>query len=81
MVVLEDEKLNMSQKCVLAAQKANSTLGIIRRGVASRGRAVPPYSTLVRSRLQYCIQFWGPQYRKDVELLERVQSSSPMQTE
>jgi len=22
---------------------------------------------------EYCIQAWGPQYRKDVELLERVQ--------
>ena len=23
--------------------------------------------------LEYCMQAWGPQYRKDVELLERVQ--------
>ena len=22
---------------------------------------------------EYCVQAWGPQYRKDVELLERVQ--------
>ena len=26
-----------------------------------------------RSHLQYCVQAWGPQHRKDVELLERVQ--------
>jgi len=27
----------------------------------------------LRPHLEYCIQAWDPQYRKDVELLERVQ--------
>ena len=27
----------------------------------------------MRPHLEYCIQVQGPQYRKDVELLERVQ--------
>ena len=65
----------MSQQCVLAAQKVNCVLGCITRGVASRWRevTVPLCSALVRPHLESCIQVWGPQHKKDVGLLERVQ--------
>ena len=44
--VLIDDKLTMSQQCVLAAKKANGILGRIKKSVASRSREVLLPSTL-----------------------------------
>ena len=70
-----DEILNISHKYAFVDQKANGILGSIGKGVAIREWEViiPLYSALVRLHLEYHIQVWSLQCKKDVKLLERVQ--------
>ena len=50
-------------------------LGMIKRTISYKKREiiVRLYKTLIRPNLKYCVSAWSPHYKKDKELLERVQ--------
>jgi len=68
----------MSQRCVLAAKQANGILGCIRQGTASRSREgiLPLDSELVRPHWECCVLCWDPQYKRDIDVLERIQQKA-----
>lgn len=56
------------------SREVNSILGCIKRSTTRRSREgiIPFYSTLMRLHREYCMQFWLPQYKKDIDKLEQV---------
>ncbi|GAB0195082.1 hypothetical protein GRJ2_001973500 [Grus japonensis] len=74
--VLVGSRLNRSQQCALAAKRANCILGCFKHSKASCSEVVIIllYSVLVRIHLEYCVQCWTPQFKKDVKVLECDQS-------
>ena len=76
--ILVDCKLDVNWQCALATLKASCILGCIKRIVVSRVREaiLPFYSVLVRPHMEYCIQMWSPQYRRDMDLLKCIQRNA-----
>jgi len=70
-----DNRLNMSKQWAAVAKKANWMLGCINKGITSRDKKVimPLYSALVRPHLEYCVQFWPPLCKEDMDRPKRVQ--------
>jgi ribonucleases P/MRP protein subunit RPP40 len=64
-----------SEQCKKAVKKANAVLGMIKRTIKNKTKnnILRLYKTLVRPRLEYCVQVWSPYYIKDIILVEKVQ--------
>jgi len=73
--VLVGSRLNMPQKHDLAARRTHCVLGCIRHSITSRSKEVVIllYSVLVWPHLEYCVQFWAPQFKRNVKVLDYVQ--------
>jgi len=73
--VIIDESLKCRKQCVKAVNAANATLGMIKRSFVNRERQtiLTLYKSVVRPKLEYCIQAWRPHLAKDIEIMERVQ--------
>ena len=67
--------MKVSEQYGIAAAKGNQILGLIRRNTLYKEKEliIPPYKTIVRPHLEYCIQAWRPYRKKDIDMLERVQ--------
>ena len=73
--VIIDGEMNMGQQCGEAVRKASCTLSCIHRCISSRSKEVilPIYAALVRLQVAYCVQFWVPHFKRDVDNMGRVQ--------
>ncbi|KAL8562765.1 hypothetical protein ACOMHN_022640 [Nucella lapillus] len=67
--------LNWESHITNIANKANSTLGFLRRNLKIGSIAIKEmaYKTLVRSTLEYASPVWDPHTDKDIGKLEKVQ--------
>jgi ribonuclease P/MRP protein subunit RPP40 len=73
--MIVDKSGKASEQCISVVKKANGILGMIKRNIKfkSKNVIVKLYKSLVRPRLEYCVQAWSPYLRKDIDMIERVQ--------
>lgn len=65
----------VARQCAEAAKKGNRALGQIKRTIVNKDKdtILRLYKSLVRPHLEYCVQAWSPDFKKDIDLLEAVQ--------
>ena len=72
--VILDDKLKFSSNIATQVNKANKTMGLIRRSYSYLDKTSFRYlfNSLVRPYLEYCVSIWYPLLKKDEDLIENV---------
>ena len=67
--------MKCSKQSMYACNKDMKVLGMIKRTIRFKDTRVmlSLYKSLVRPHVEYCISAWNPHYKKDKELIEKVQ--------
>ena len=75
LAIMITKYLKCSKQCLNAAKAANKILGMIKRTFTCKSAEIilQLYKSLVRPRLEYCIQAWCSHLRNDIDLLEKMQ--------
>ena len=73
--VIISKNLKPNNQITKVVKTANKLVGFIGRTFSFKSEKVilTLYNSLVRPHLEYCVQFWSPYYRKDIEKLEKIQ--------
>ena len=73
--------MKVSEQCGIAASMpmSNHIVGLIRRNITYKVKEkrliIPLYKAIVRPHLEHCKQAWRPYCKKDIDMLERIQSN------
>lgn len=67
-----DIKLKMTQQCTFTANKVNAILASGKVLQIGWGKWFFSTQHSVRPHLEFCVQFWAPQYRSVMDIMERI---------
>ena len=73
--VIIDHELKFHQQTAASVKKTNHVLGLIKKSFSNLDETTLSllYKTLVRPHLEYANVAWGPHFKGDIKLVERVQ--------
>jgi len=73
--IIISKDMKVSKQCEHAYSKASRILGLLNRTIKFKdeGIMVRLYKALVRPHVEYCASTWSPGYKKDIELIEKIQ--------